>query len=166
MKAASGAMIGYLSDTCATLSTCLKLTATDGTVLGFTNYTKPILFEGTTYSASAGHTPTALETNSSLSVDGLDVETIRNIEALTGPDILNGKWDFADMRLFLVNPNDTAAGDLKLRRGTVGKISLTRQSITSEVRGMLEGLTKQLLELFSPGCRVVFRQKTGNIKRV
>jgi hypothetical protein len=123
-------------------------------VLGFTNYTKPITFEGVTYSATSGHTPTALETNASLSVDGLDVETIRNINALTGPDILNGKWDFADMRLFLVNPNDTAAGDLKLRRGTVGKISLTRQSITSEIRGMLEGLTKQLLELYSPGCRV------------
>lgn len=154
MKSATAAMQGYLDDTCATLSTALKLTATDGTILGFSNYTTEFTFEGTVYMAAAGQTPTALESNASLSVDNLDVETIRSIDALTGPDILNGKWDFADMRLFIINPNDIPAGPLKLRRGSVGKISLTRQKITSEVRGMMEALSKQILELYSPGCRV------------
>ena len=155
MKTASSAMDGYLADTCATLSICLKLTSVvDQTILGFTNYTRDIDFEGVTYLASTGQTPTALESNSALSVDNLDVETLRNIDSLTGPDILNGRWDFADMRLFIINPNDTAAGPLKLRRGTVGKVSLNRQRITSEIRGMLGSLTKQLLELYSPGCRV------------
>lgn len=148
-------MDGYLADTCATLSICLKLTSVvDQTVLGFTNYTRDIEFEGVTYLASTGETPTAMESNSALSVDNLDVATLRNIDSLTGPDILNGRWDFADMRLFMINPNDKTADILRLRRGTVGKVSLTRQRITSEVRGMLGSLTKQLLELYSPGCRV------------
>jgi hypothetical protein len=153
MKSATAAMDTHLGSTGATLSTCLLLTATDGTQLGFTNYTKPIPFLGVTYQATTGSTPTALESNATLAVDNLDVETIRAIDALTGPDILNGKWDFADMRLFLLNPNDLPALELKLRRGTVGKISLTRSKITSEVRGMMEHLNKQLLELYSPGCR-------------
>lgn len=163
MKAASSTMIGYLDDTCATLSTLLKLTSVvDQTILGFTNYTRNIKFEGVNYLASAGQTPTAMESNSALSVDNLDIHTIRNIDALTGPDILNGRWDLADMRLFLVNPNDLTAGDLKLRRGTVGKVSLTRQRITSEVRGMMEGLKKQILELYSPGCLVdLFSTRCG-----
>ena len=153
MKTASAQMDTYLSDTCATLSTCLLLTATDGTRLGFTNYTRRIPFGGVNYEATTGSTPTAVESDASLSIDNLDVETIRSIDALTGPDILNGKWDFADMRLFLINPNDITADEVKLRRGTVGRISLTRSKITSEVRGMMEHLGTQILELYSPGCR-------------
>ncbi len=153
MKSASAGMDAALGSTSATLVTCIKITASDGTVIGFSNYTRDFQFEGVDYDPSTGHTPTALESNSSLSVDNLDVDTIRKIDALTGPDILNGKWDFADVRLFLIDPTNLPNGELKLRRATVGRVSLGRTRITSEIRGMLEHLTKQILELYSPGCR-------------
>ncbi len=70
-------MDGYLADSSATLNACLKLTARDNTVLGFTNYTRPITFEGVTYSAVDGTTPTALQSTANLSVDNLDVIVTR-----------------------------------------------------------------------------------------
>lgn len=154
MKSASAQMITYLEDTCATLSVCLKLTAIDNTVIGFTNYTRDIDFEGVIYRASSGQTPSAIESSSSLSVDNLDVDTVRDPQGILGIDVLNAKWDLADGRLFLINPNDKTAGVVKLRRSTVGKISLARTQITAEMRGMMEHLTKQALDLYSPGCRV------------
>lgn len=147
-------MNGYLADSTATLNACLKLTAKDGTILGFTNYTRPITFEGQLYSAVDGTTPSAIQSSASLAVDNLDVEVTRAVDAITGPDLLRGKWDFADVRLFLINPNDTAAGILKLRRGRVGKVSLSRQKLTAEIRGLMEAFTKQTLDLYQPACRV------------
>jgi uncharacterized phage protein (TIGR02218 family) len=154
MKSVSSAFDGYLADSSATLNACLKLTATDGTVLGFTNYTRDIEFEGTVFSAVDGTTPTAIQSTSHLSVDNLDVEVRRSIDAVTGPDLLRGKWDFADVRLFLVNPNDLSAGKLRLRRGRVGRVSLGRQKLTTEVRGLMEAFTKQTLDLYQPACRI------------
>lgn len=154
MKTTTPAFDAYLIASSTRFSTCLKLTATDGTVLGFTNSTRAFNYDGVNYQAATGQTPTAVESSSSLSIDNLDIETIRNIDAITGPDILRGRWDFADCRLFLINPLDTAAGILRLRRGTVGQISMTRQKLTAEIRGMMDALTKQVLELYSPGCRV------------
>lgn len=153
MKTTSPSFDSYLADSSATFSVCLKLTASDGTILGFTNYTRPIPFGGVTYSAVDGTTPTALQSNSSLSVDNLDVEVTRSIDAITGPDLLRGKWDFADVRMFIVNPNDTAAGELKVRRGRVGKVSLGRQKLTTEIRGLMEAFTKQTLDIYQPACR-------------
>jgi uncharacterized phage protein (TIGR02218 family) len=154
MKTTSPAMDGYLADSSATLNACLKLTAKDNTVLGFTNYTRPITFEGVTYSAVDGTTPTALQSTANLSVDNLDVIVTRSDNGISGPDLLRGKWDFADVRLFLVNPNDTSAGSLKIRRGRVGKVSLGRQKLTSEIRGLMEAFTKQTLDIVQPACRV------------
>lgn len=147
-------MDGYLSDSSATLNAFLKLTAKDGTVLGFTNWTRPVEFEGLVYSAVDGTTPTALQSNSGLAVDNLDVETYRSPTGINGPDLLRGKWDFADVRLFLLNPNDVAAGPLKLRRGHIGKVSLGRQKLTTEVRGLMEAFTKQTLDMYQPACRI------------
>lgn len=147
-------MDGYLASSTATLNVCLKLTAKDNTVLGFTNWTRPFDFEGVTYSAVDGTTPTAVSSTSNLAVDNLDVQTYRSISGISGPDLLRGKWDFADVRLFLINPNDTAAGALKIRRGRVGKVSLGRQKLTSEIRGLMEGFTKQTLDIVQPACRV------------
>lgn len=157
-------MDGYLASSSATLNACLRLTAKDGTVLGFTNYTRPITFEGITYSAVDAATPTALQSNSGLAVDNLDVETYRSLTGVSGPDLLRGKWDFADVRLFLINPNDTAAGVLKLRRGRIGKVSLGRQKLTAEVRGLMEAFTKQTLDIYQPACRVDVGDEVCGVK--
>jgi uncharacterized phage protein (TIGR02218 family) len=147
-------MDGYLADSSATLNVFLKLTATDGSILGFTNWTRSLDFEGVNYSAVDGTTPTAVQSTSSLSVDNLDVETYRSLEGITGDDLLRGKWDFADVRLFILNPNDTAAGPLKVRRGRLGKVTLSRQKLTAEMRGLMEAFTKQTLSIYQPACRV------------
>ena len=154
MKTVTPTFDGYLADSSATLNACLKITAKDGTIRGFTNYTRPIDFEGVKYSAVDGQTPTAIQNTASLSVDNLDVQTYRSLTGISGPDLLRGKWDFADVRLFMVNPNDTAAGNLKIRRGRVGKVSLGRQKLTTEIRGLMEAFTKQTLDISQPACRV------------
>lgn len=154
MKTVTPTFDGYLQDSSATFNACLRLTAKDGTVLGFTNWTRNIEFEGVVFSAVDGTTPTAIQSTSSLSVDNLDVEVRRSIDAITGPDLLRGKWDFADVRLFLVNPNDLSAGKLRVRRGRVGKVSLGRQKLTTEIRGLMEAFTKQTLDLYQPACRI------------
>lgn len=154
MKVVSPAFQDILNSSTARLSTCLRIRANDGTIIGFTNNTSPLTFEGVTYRSVDGTTPTAIQSNNTLSVDNLDITTVRSPTGITGPDILRGRWDFADVRIFMLSSDDITAGALKVRRGRLGAVSLNRQTLTAEVRGMLDALTKQILELYSPGCRV------------
>ena len=74
MKTISSNFETHLAGEVTTLATCWKLSLSNGTVFGFTDYDKDMVISGLTYKASSGFTPTAVSSTSSLSVDNLDVE--------------------------------------------------------------------------------------------
>lgn len=142
-----------MAGTCATLAACWRVTATDQTVLGFTTASEDLVISGITYRSMRGFTPTNIQTSSGLSVDNLDVKTALDMLGILFGDIRSGKWDFAEVQIFLVNYKDLSQGLMTLRRGRIGRISTGRNVADVEIRGLVEDLSKQLLELYSPGCR-------------
>jgi len=145
-----------LSSELTTLATCWKLTLKNGQILGFTNYTENIIYDGISYNAESGFTPTAISSKTGLSVDNLDIEGMLNSEFISEVDITAGKYDFAEIEIFLINYENLSEGILLLRKGWIGEIQLTNGQFTAEIRGLTQKLSTNMGDLFSKLCRADF----------
>jgi len=153
MKAASAALQTHLAGEVTTICTCWKATLKNGTVYGFTNHDVDLVFEGVTYQAAAGFTPSDIQSNSNLAVPGLDVEGLLSAESITEADLMAGLWDFAEVTIFLLNWADLTQGSVALARGKLGEVSLRRSRFVAELRGLAQAFSTQIGELYSPSCR-------------
>src|SRR5690349_5148170 len=100
--------------------------------MGFTSHDQDIEFDGVTYFAATGFTPSATDTNSDMSVDNLQVTAFLDSSAITDTDIRNGLYDGADIEIRIVNWADLTMGDLKVRKGTLGVLSMAKGLLTAE----------------------------------
>jgi uncharacterized phage protein (TIGR02218 family) len=153
MKTISNDLLSHISGEVATLATCWKLTRRDAVRFCFTDHDRDIVFEGDTYLAASGFTPSAIENSADLRVDNLDVEGMLSASAITEADILAGRYDFAEIEIFRVNYTDLSQGSLMLKRGWLGEVSYVRQQFVAEVRGLSQRLSQTVGELYSASCR-------------
>ena len=156
MKSLSAALKTHLAQEVTTLATCWKVTRRDGTVLGFTDHDNDLVYAGVTYLASSGFTPTAVESSSQLNVDNLDMEGLLDAEAIDEADLLAGKYDFAEVEIFLVNYADLAQGTMTLRTGWLGEVRLRGSQFVAELRGLSQQLATKIGEHYTPACRADF----------
>lgn len=153
MKSISNDLAAHLAGEVTTLATCWKLTRADTTVMGFTDHDADLVIGGVTYKAATGFTPTALANSASLSVDNLDIEGMLSSGGIEEADVLAGRYDFAEVEIFMVNYADLTQGALKLRRGWLGEVTLKNQQFVGEIRGLTQLLSQTIGELYSPSCR-------------
>lgn len=155
MRTASSNLTAHLASEVTTLAACWKLTLTDGTVMGFTDHTSDLTISSQLYTASTGFSPTSIETKDKFAVDNLDVAGILDAAAITEADIMAGKYDFAEIEIFMVNVADLTQGIILHRRGWLGEVSLKNGQFIAEVRGLAQKLSQNIVELYSPTCRAV-----------
>lgn len=166
MKTASTNLRTHIEGECLTLAHCWKLTRRDSTVMGFTNHDKDLVVDGITYEAATGFMPTSVDSQASLAVDNLDVEGMLSTGNITEQDILAGKYDFAEVVVFVVNYEDISQGSIALRRGWLGEIELRNKQFVAEVRGLTQRLSQHIGELYSPMCRAKFGDSACGINTV
>jgi len=154
MKSISSTLAAHLALEVTSLATCWRLIRTDGTEFYFTDHDVDLVVDGNRYKASSGYKRTAVQNDSSLAVDNLDIEGIFDDEAITIEDLRAGLFDSAEVYIFLVNWADLSQGILKMRRGRLGEITLTEQGVfRTELRGLTQFLSQKLGEVYSPECR-------------
>lgn len=126
-------------------------------VMAFTDSTAPVLLDNISYTSSEAFTRSAVVSESSLSVDTIDLTGLIGLAAsgleITVGDVVAGRFDMAELRVFLVNYEDLTMGRMWLRRGWIGDVSTTDIAYTAEVRGMAQMLQVQTLELYTASCR-------------
>lgn len=177
MKQISTELAAHIASEVTTLATCWKLTRRDSIVFGFTDHDTDIIIDSVIYKAASGFTPSAIQNSSSLSVDNLDIEGMLSAGNVTEADIMAGLYDFAEIEIFQVNYNDITQGNLKLRRGWLGEVSIINQQFVAEVRGLTQRLSQTIGELYSASCRATFADSrckidpttytvTGTVSRV
>lgn len=153
MKTLTPSLAAHLAEETTTLSTCWKLTRRDGLILGFTDHDLDLLVDGITYQASSGFTPSAIASSGALNVDNLDVEGMLDAGAMTEADLLAGIYDHAQIDIFEVNYQRPADGQLPLRTGWLGEVTLQDGRFLAEVRGLTQPLAQRIGELYNPSCR-------------
>jgi len=95
-----------------------------------------------------------------MAVDNLDISSFTGeeesrglVSKITAEDLLSGKYDFADVEIFLVNYMDLNAGKLVQKRGIIGEVTLKKNMFYAEVRGISQFLSQTLCEKYVPHCR-------------
>lgn len=153
MKNLSSGLASHIAGECTTLATCWKLTRKDTTVLGFTDHDKDIIYESVTYKAATGFNPSSLTSNANLAVDVQDVEGMLSAGSITEEDIFAGKYDSAEVEVFMLNYENTSQGKLKFKKGWLGEVVLHQQQFVAELRGLTQKMTQTIGQIYSPSCR-------------
>lgn len=154
MKATSVALRAHLDETVTTLATLWRVTRQDDQEFFFTDHDVDIVFDGNTYAAATGYTRSAIQNDSTMAVDNADLDGILDSVQITETDLRAGLFDYADVRVSLVNWSDLTQGELKVRRGRLGEVITGRTgTYHAELRGMLQAYAQNLLELYQPECQ-------------
>lgn len=168
-KNATTQMKSHLQSDCTTLATLFLCVRSDGFVVALTDldrnvtYTSPDGVKANVaieYKAEDGMTRTADSANSDLSPDNLDVTAFLDSAAITERDIRGKLYDGATIEIRVVNYADLTMGEVKIRTGTIGKITMQNGVFTAELRGLLQQLSYVIGEVFGPMCRA----ELGDVK--
>lgn len=151
-----------------TIALCLCIERTDGNKYGFTDHDNDIVYEdnaswispendsvvGVTYKAAYGQVPSEIASSNDLSVDNLSINGIFDLNGISRADMLTGRFDHAEVKLFIINWNDHNMGILPLPGcGYLGEVIFRDQQFTAELRGLVQALQQPYGGLFTRSCR-------------
>ncbi len=151
MKALSTALQAHLDAGVTTLAWCWRLERADGQVFGFTDHDRRIGFGGTVYEPESGFSASELRAGTDLSVDAQDAEGVVSSDRITETDILDGRWDGAEVEVWRVNWADPGQRVL-LRRGSIGDIRRGRVAFVAEMRSLAHLLTQPGGRMYQASC--------------
>ena len=106
---------------------------------------------GPTSSPRAGSTASEVRSGSDLSVDAQDAEGVLTSDRITETDILDGRWDNAEVEVWRVNWQATSQRVL-MRRGAIGQIRRGRLAFVAEVRSLAHLLGQTVGRTFQATC--------------
>ena len=158
MKTISGGLQSHLAQTTTTLASLWRITRTDGVNFYFTDHDDNIVFDdgdgSATYIAKTGYNRTAVANDVTLAVDNMDVTGVFNSDDIKETELRAGLFDYAEVRVYIINWDDLAQGALKLRRGRFGEIVSTPQGIfRGELRGLSQQYSQNMLDNYQAECR-------------
>lgn len=134
-----------------TLAWCWRLTRADGQVFGFTDHDRALVFDATTFEPESGFSASDLAEAADLAVDAQDAEGVLRSGRITETDILDGRWDGAEVEVWRVDWADPANRVL-LRRGAVGEIRRGSAAFVAEMRSLAHVLNQPVGRMFQASC--------------
>jgi uncharacterized phage protein (TIGR02218 family) len=151
MKSLSPLLQAHLDDGTTTLSWCWRIARADGVTLGFTDHDQILTFDGTDFEPESRFAASEVRSGSDLSVDAQDAEGVLASDRITETDIIDGRWDAAEVELWRVNWADTSQRVL-MRLGAVGRIRRGRMAFVAEVRSLAHVLGQTVGRTFQSSC--------------
>jgi len=121
-------------------------------VSGFTNHDTSFIFEGVLYAATRGVSISTVAISAENSVDNLEM-TGTVLGVTSEQEIDAGRWDGAEVLVFEVNWAELSQGKNRLKRGTIGQITVDGEKFTAEIRGLSQYLQTSIGEVCSKFCK-------------
>ena len=143
-----------MSDRINTRARAWALQRRDGQVLGFTDHDRDIEFDGIRFRAETGMTARALMQTTGLSVDNTEAAGALSSAGLSEADILAGRYDSAELRIWDVDWVNAGNRQL-LFRGVLGEIARSGGAFRVELRGLSEPLSRGGGRVFGALCPAV-----------
>lgn len=158
MRKISNKLKKILKEEVTTLAFCIKFSLKNGEVLGFTNGSNDLVIDGITYLANSGFNASALEINSALTADNIDIEAVIDNKIIKEEDIDNGRFDFADITFFLIDQENDGE-QIILKQGYISEITRSNNKFYAAIKGVTQKLKHNSTNTYSPLCRVKFAGK-------
>ncbi|TCO70907.1 DUF2163 domain-containing protein [Rhodovulum euryhalinum] len=148
------ALQAHLSGGSTTLARAWAITRRDGVELGFTDHDRDLSFDGVEFRAETGMSARALSQTTGLSVDNSAAVGALSSEAITEADIAAGRYDRAELWIWLVNWTDVTQR-VALFSGSLGEITCGRGGFEVEIRGQAEALNQPQGRVYQRPCSAV-----------
>ncbi|HEX8584140.1 MAG TPA: DUF2163 domain-containing protein [Allosphingosinicella sp.] len=146
-------MSAILEGELTSLAFCWRLERRDGAAIGFTSHDRDMVLGGFRYRAAPGMAPSAIELSDDFSANMLSVSGALASGAITGEDLLAGRWDGAAVRLFLADWEKPEAETVPIARGVLGEVRMKGGGFETELLGPTAMLERPAVEETSPECR-------------
>jgi hypothetical protein len=154
MKTTENTFRDHLNGDVTALCTCWQITPRRGDALYFTDSDQDVVRDGITYKSVGAYSRSAIENTSYLSVDNLEVTGMATELSLPVEELRAGKFDHAEILVFMTSWLTPVGGKLKLRRGFFGEVTvLPNDTFTVELRGVLQRLSNSFADVYSATCR-------------
>lgn len=147
-------LAAHLATGLTTVCQCWQVIRRDGVSYGFTDHDQTLTFGGQTFRADSGLTAHTLMQGTGLAVDNTEAMGILSSASITDADIEAGRFDGAEVSVWLVNWRDVGARTLRFR-GTMGEIRRGAGAFHAELRGLTEGLNQPQGRVYQRGCSAV-----------
>lgn len=163
MKTLNTTISNHLQQENTKLTTCWRVTRTDGLVQGFTSGDKQLVIDGVVYKAATGFNASAFAQDNSLATRNLEVNSALSDDSISDSDLVGGRYDYARVDIFLVNWENPPTSllvsppeHLSMVSGFLGEVSFTDVRYTAEIRSFAQLLQQKIGTLTTQGCRAVF----------
>lgn len=148
-----GALLNHIIGTVTTLSHLWEITCQDTTVFRYTDADIDITYGGNTFNTLNSGTLSGIEQQSTLSPDNFDFSVILNENDINKDDIVAGKFDYADVKIYLVNRESPSDGAVKILSGKLGQVEITNDNEASiEFRSLTQLLQQSIGRTYLHEC--------------
>ncbi|MCE5972096.1 DUF2163 domain-containing protein [Sinirhodobacter sp. WL0062] len=144
----------HLATGCTTIARAWAVERTDGLVLGFTDHDRALNIDGVAFQPESGMTAKAVVQSTGLSVDNSESYGVLSSDSISEEDILAGRYDRAEVRVWIVNWAEPAQRQM-IFRGHIGELSRSSGGFRAELRGLSEALGQEYGRIYHPRCSAV-----------
>lgn len=163
MPETSSAAPDWLREELVTLAWCWRLARRDGVVIGLTSHDRDLVVGGIFYRAAPGMKPSAIETSDSLDAGTMDLEGAIASEAIAARDLDAGRWDGAELALFVTDWSAPDAAPVTVARGSLGAIERRGAAFAAELQGVTRMLDRPVCPATSPSCRAALGDRACRV---
>lgn len=153
MRSVPSALQAKLDSGATTLARCWIVTRRDGVVLGFTDHDCDLTIGVVVCRAATGFSASEATSRFDLAVDGAEISGAFSDDSLTEADLAAGRYDAAEVAIWLVDWSDASLRIL-IARGTIGEVRREGSAFTAELRGLADLLAQNSGRLFTARCGV------------
>lgn len=153
----------WLREELATLAWCWRLARRDGVVIGLTSHDRDLMIGGILYRAAPGMKPSALETSDSLDVSTMDLEGAVTSDAIAARDLDAGRWDGAELALFVTDWTAPDMAPVAVAHGSLGAIERRGPAFAVELQGVTRILDRPVCPATSPSCRAMLGDRACRV---
>jgi uncharacterized phage protein (TIGR02218 family) len=146
----------HLAGESTTLGYLLKITRTDGYVIGLTSASESVTIGGVLYDATEGLTISSLASSAGLGVDNIELTSIDDGTVFPRASVLGGLWQNAAFVLSRYNWASPSDGLEPLMAGTFGQVGLREGAVVAELRGLQQYLQQTVGNVTTRTCRARF----------
>lgn len=161
MRTVPSDLLAHIQGEVTSLATCWEIIRRDGVIIRMTDHDVDLRVNNATFSAETGYDRSAIQSEMGLRPDNLNIKGFFDNAAITREDIDNGLYDYAQLRIFIVNHQDTSQGVIKLIRGTLGEVEHSPEGFFSATfQSMAEAFRSVIGDRFTSTCK----EDLGSVK--
>jgi uncharacterized phage protein (TIGR02218 family) len=151
MRAVTPSMQAKLDASVSTFCNCWRLARKDGTVMGFTDHDRDLVFAGVVFRADSGLSATQAEASLGLAIGSGEALGALRSDGIDEADLANGLYDGASVEIWLVDWSNVE-DRLLIDAATIGEVRRSEFAFSAELRSLAHLFDQPHGDSFQRGC--------------